>query len=463
MNPIIMSRLGQSLKRFLHNVAAGGLGQIINLCAQIVAVPLFLHYWSKPAYGEWLVLTSIPGLLWCFEGGLAGVASNRMTVAASAGNWPLANILFQNVLLAQSILCLLIFGGCVAFVNLTNVSQFFQLTHTTNREASGVLVLMIVYMIIGFFINLLRAVYRAYAREARGIMVTNLWRTVDLIVTVIVLVTHGHTLRLAASLVASAGLCLVFVYLDVFRKCPHVRFSVRETSLSQSRELMIDGAPLLISMAATSLVLQGYPLMVNRSLGASAVVNLTIIRTVSRTILQGIQLLSGSSAPELSRTYGRKDWENYLRLLKVIVAASFWGGLCSCVAMPLLGPWVIREWTGGKVVIDSLTLFLFGVAVALQGAWGICATVLVASNMHHLFNYLYFIFTVIALSVVPSFMFHLGFRGVPVVMMMADLGLLIIGIFLCYKKLRHISIRELGRVFQPSFYIQKAAGLRKRA
>jgi hypothetical protein len=36
------------------------------------------------------------------RGRVSGGGSNRMTVAASAGNWELANSLFQNVLLIQS-------------------------------------------------------------------------------------------------------------------------------------------------------------------------------------------------------------------------------------------------------------------------------------------------------------------------------------------------------------------------
>jgi len=112
--------------------------------------------------------------------------------------------------------------------------------------------------------------------------------------------------------------------------------------------------------------------------------------------------------------------------------------------------------------MDSFTLFLFGVSIALQGFWGICATVLLASNMHHIFNYFYFTITVLALLVVPFFMLQYGFRGIPIVMILADFSLLVAGIFLCQKKLTHISLRELYRVFQPGFYIQKVAALRKK-
>src|SRR5258705_1542722 len=106
-----MSSFSKSIKRVLKNFAANAFGQAMSGVYQFISVPLCLHYWNKQGYGEWLVLFSIPSLLWSLEGGLAGVASNRMTVAASGGNWERTNTIFQTVLAIQSILSLLLLAG----------------------------------------------------------------------------------------------------------------------------------------------------------------------------------------------------------------------------------------------------------------------------------------------------------------------------------------------------------------
>ena len=458
---MIMSRFPQSLKRYLRYLAAGSVGQVINVCAQVIGIPLFLHFWSKPAYGEWLVLTSIPSLLWSFEGGLAGVASSRMIMATAREDWHQANVVFQNVFLAQSILCSCLLAGCLVFTHWIHVSGFLHLVRTPDAIASKVLTLMICYMIIGLFLSLLRAAYRASELEARGQMIFNCWRVLDLLVTVAVLTTGGHVIRLALGLVASAGVCLIFAFADMRRHCPAIRFGLKEVSRRDSIRLLIDGTPMLIGMAASAFSLQGYPLVVNRFLGSAAVVNLNVARTVSRITLQGIQLFSSSSSPELSRTFGRQDREGYLRLLRIIVMISCAAGVLSCIAMPLLGPSIIRLWTRGRVSIDALTLFLFGVTIALQGGWAICSTTLAASNRHHVFNYLYFVFTVLGLITAPVFMLHFGFRSVPAVMIFVDTSLLIAGILLARRKLTHVSLGDFSCVFDPSFYLKKAAAFRE--
>jgi hypothetical protein len=69
---LVISRFGASFQRFLHNFAAHGFGQLVNVLTQLVLLPAFLHYWTTNEYGEWLVITSIPSLLWTLDNGLSG-------------------------------------------------------------------------------------------------------------------------------------------------------------------------------------------------------------------------------------------------------------------------------------------------------------------------------------------------------------------------------------------------------
>ena len=85
---------------------------------------------------------------------------------------------------------------------------------------------------------------------------------------------------------------------DVRRTCPHVEFGISRASWAQAKSIFIDGLPLLSGQAAAALSLQGYPLIINRSLGASFVVTFVTIRTVSRMVLLFINVVSFSSAPE---------------------------------------------------------------------------------------------------------------------------------------------------------------------
>lgn len=232
-----------SIKRVLHNFATNAFGQAMSGVYQFVSVPLFLRYWNTEGYGEWLVLFSIPSLLWSLEGGLAGVASNRMTVAASASNWELANNIFQNVLLIQGIFSGFLLAGAIFVASTLKLGSYFAFTQTSNSETSIIIVLLIGYMLTGFCLSLLRAAYRASEIEARGVMANNLWRMAEFILAAVVLAAHRNSVFLAKAMLLWVLVFTILVYIDVRRTCPCVEFGVARASWSQTKSILIDGFP----------------------------------------------------------------------------------------------------------------------------------------------------------------------------------------------------------------------------
>jgi O-antigen/teichoic acid export membrane protein len=291
------TRFGLSFQRFLHNFAANGFGQVVNLASQILSIPLFLHYWSKTEYGEWVVLTSIPNLLWTMDNGLAGLAATRMTVASGQGNWNETNVIFRNVLLVQGLLSVFVFVVAVAIATSVNVSGIFGFTQMSRAVAGQVLLLMIGYMLFGYCLGLLRAAYRASMLEARGIAVSQFGRLTDLVMVVLILPLGGHAVALAWGMLASMSLWAFLGFLDVRSRCPRIVFSFWPVSVPQLRSMWVDGLPVFAGTASSALFLEGYPLIVNSVLGPVAVVTLTAIRRASRTLLQIVQMVSNSTPP----------------------------------------------------------------------------------------------------------------------------------------------------------------------
>ena len=457
-----MALFSLPIRRVLNNFAANAFGQAMNGVYQFISVPLFLHYWNKEGYGEWLVLFSIPSLLWSLEGGLAGVASNRMTVAASAGDWDLANSLFQSVFLIQSILSGFLLVGAIGVASTLRLGSYFRFVQTSDSDTSIIVVLLIAYMLSGFCLSLLRAAYRASEIEARGVMANNLWRMVEFGLVAVVLAFHGDPVFLAKSMLGCVLLFTLIIFFDVRRTCPHVEFGITRASWARTKSIFIDGLPLLAGQAASAFLLQGYPLIINRALGASSVVTFVTIRTVSRMVLLFIQVVSFSSAPEVSRSYGRRDWQVYLRLLKIMLACALCGGAITLLSLSTAGPWIIAKWTAGKVIIGHLPMLLFAVSIALQGLCAVAGIVLVCSNMHHLFNYLFLGVTLGGLLMASQTALIFGFTAVPATMVLQDALLLTIAILLCQSKLNHIGIRETGSVFTFDFYRRHIKAARNR-
>jgi hypothetical protein len=107
-------------------------------------------------------------------------------------------------------------------------------------------------------------------------------------------------------------------------------------------------------------------------------------------------------------------------------------------------------------------MFLFAVSIALQGLWAVGSVVLVASNMHHLFNYLYLAITVAGLFLASQVTPFVGFTGIPATMVLQDSLIIAAAILLCQSKLNHISMKDLGAVFTFGFYRKHIKAARHR-
>ena len=177
-------------------------------------------------------------------------------------------------------------------------------------------------------------------------------------------------------MLASTTFWLIFSYFDVRRRCPHITFAFGPLSRTQLHAMTVDGLPVMAMTAASAFFLQGYLLIVNSILGPIAVVMLNVIRTASRSLLQLVGMVSSASGPELSRTYGSRDWESYLRLLKVLLAVTVWISLAVGVGLAVAGPWVVEKLSAGRVLVHHPIMILFAISVACQAGWTACGSVL---------------------------------------------------------------------------------------
>jgi O-antigen/teichoic acid export membrane protein len=460
-------RFGPSFQRFLHNSAAQTFGQVVNVLQQIFLFPFFLHCWTKQEYGEWLIITSVPIMLWVLDSGLSGLAGNRMTVAAGSGDLARANLIFHNVLFIQGILSLVILVLAGSYCSTVNVCHTFNFQASSSAEAhlvtphqaSVTLFCMIIYMLFGYGLGLLRAAYRASMLEARGVALLNVRLLAEVIVVIGVLSCGGHAVSVATGMLSNMAFWFLAGFFDAKRRCPGITWSFGPLHPAQAQAMLVDGLPVFAGTAASAFFLQGYPLIVNGTLGAAAVVTLTAPRTVSRTLLQVVGIVNAAAGSELSRNFGNKDWDAYLRILKVLIATTVWASIGAAVGLTLFGPWVIAKWSIGKVIISHQLMFLFALSVACQCCWTACNGILFSTNMHHAVNYTQLAMTLAGLSVVTFAIHAWGFAGVPIVMAAVDGVLLAGALYICHRKLSFIPLASLARVFSPAFYLEKARGL----
>ena len=99
---------------FISNLVSKFAASII----QLIQVPVFLHFWGVPLYGEWMIINSIPAYLSFSNVGFGNVAGNEMTMMVARNDREGALRVFQSCWWLIAIICaatILLLSGALLF------------------------------------------------------------------------------------------------------------------------------------------------------------------------------------------------------------------------------------------------------------------------------------------------------------------------------------------------------------
>src|SRR6202035_420147 len=92
-------------RRLLLGFVSNWVSKLANTFIQLIQVPVFLHFWSVPLYGEWMVVNSIPAYLSFSTVGFGTVAGNERTMLVARDDREGALRVFQSCWWLISIIC----------------------------------------------------------------------------------------------------------------------------------------------------------------------------------------------------------------------------------------------------------------------------------------------------------------------------------------------------------------------
>src|SRR5277367_4383104 len=83
-------------RRLMLGFLTSWVAKLSSTIIQLIQIPVFLHFWSVPLYGEWMIVNSIPAYLSFSNGGFGSVAGNEMTMLVARDDRAAALRVFQS-------------------------------------------------------------------------------------------------------------------------------------------------------------------------------------------------------------------------------------------------------------------------------------------------------------------------------------------------------------------------------
>ena len=377
-----MSMDAPTKRRLLLGFIVNWIGKLASTVIQLIQVPVFLHFWNTPLFGEWLILNSIPAYLSFSSIGFGNVAGNEMTMMVARNDREDALRVFQSCWWLIVLLCataVVLLSGALYFLP---AAHLLKLTHLSEYDTKWIIFYLGLAVLFSQLEQLLQSAYRCIGRYPYGTALKTVLAFLAF-AGMIATVALGHGPRVTALVFATINITGTFLLcLFVRHDIPWIEFGWKHASFSEIRRL----APLAIAFmgfpTGNALNLSGTLLAVGYALGPVAVVVFGTARTVSRVALQMVQMINTTFEPEMSLAYGAGNYDLTRTLLRRACQLALFVAVVVVLIMMTFGPWFLTHWTGGHVPPSRTLLSILLVVVIFYALWSTSATLMTSTNQH---------------------------------------------------------------------------------
>lgn len=413
--------------RLLKGIGAQSFSQVVQILIRLAEVPLLLLFWDTQLYGEWLMLSAIPIYLSIIDGGFAGAACRKMTMRCGAGNRNSSIAVFQSTWILLIVVSLATALLSFGFVQVAPLEDWLGFSSMTASEVKVTLLLLVVYVLVGFQGGLLNGGFWVAGRYSSSMYFIAVMQVLEFGGLAAAVSLGGGPIQAAIGYLCGRLLGTGFMWVGHWRVSPWLRHGISYASFAELRQLT---APAFASLAfplGNALNIQGMRLVVGLVLGPSAVAAFVPLRTLSRLVMQPAAIINRLIEPELALAYGAGDSSLFQRLFTKSCQLALWGCLGAFFFMGPNAHWIFPAWTGGKVVMHWPTYIVLIGGVLINSIWSTALMIPYAINRHgRIALYYVLVYGAAAFSLGFPGATHLGLVGVALVLLLAEATMIVI-------------------------------------
>jgi O-antigen/teichoic acid export membrane protein len=417
------------------NIFSRGIATLI----QVLSVPIFLRHWGTDLYGEWLLLNSVPSYFALSDVGFGSTAGNEMTMLMAAGRQEEALDVFQSVLALTTVISSTLGALFLAVVWFLPFDRWLHTYSISRNDTKLVVLLLVLSVLLSMQETLYQAAFRCVAKYVYGTFLKSIILLLSFLAVSGVVLFNGNVVQTAEVYFAVNAVGTLLLWIALKREVPWISFGFQHARWSTLKRLAGPSISFMALPVGNSLNLQGMLLVVGHVLGPVAVVIFSTARTVSRTAIAFMGMISNTIWPEMSTAVGAGDWPLARSIHRRACQISIASGLAIVAAMALVGPWIWKRWTVHRFPTDTILLDLMLLLVIFSSLWLTSITALTATNRHQKVAFIYLIVTSCSLVAAWVLTRPFGLRGAAVALIGGEL-------FMASSVLRS-SLKFLGDTF----------------
>ncbi len=380
-------------RRLILGMISSWISKLASSVIQFVQVSVFLLYWPKELYGDWILVNSIPNYLSFSNVGFGSVAGNEMTMAMARDDRETALRVFQScwwlICLVLALVAVLVAGA----LYILPANRILSITQISELDTKWIIAYLGLSVLLGQLEQLLQSAYRSVGRYSYGSFIKSCMSLGAFAVMLVPVFLHRGPRSVALWFAAANIAGTLILALLVRHDLPWIRFGWQHARFAEVKRLTMPALAFMGFPMGNALNIQGTQMAVHAAMGPDALVVFSTARTVSRVALQMGQLISNSFEPEFSKSFAQSDTGLIRTLHRRAVQMSLILAFGIIAVMMLGGPYVLNHWTHGEVPPSRGLLSILLLVVVVYQFWSTSATIMTATNQHKRLAAIYIIAT----------------------------------------------------------------------
>jgi O-antigen/teichoic acid export membrane protein len=412
------------MRRLARGLGASALGPAVTLIFQVASVPIFLHCWGARLYGEWLILSAIPGYLAISDIGFGNVAASDMTMCVAAGKRETALGTFQSTWVLVSTISLVLMALLTAGVWTLPWQGWIGLSMMEHRNSCLAMLFLSAYAFISLQNGVMDSAFRCEGNFAVGAACVSVLRFSEILTSTTAAVCGGGPVLVALAMFSTRLAGSIVIRLLLRKRSPWIRYGTAHASLATIRRLFAPAFAFMAFPIGNAISIQGFTIVIGIVLGPLAVVAFSTMRTLSRIGYQMLAVVARTVWPEISTAFGAGRIELARSLhRRAFQLALVLSSACS-VALAIVGPRVYGVWTHHTVRFDPLAFNLLLLVVLANSMWYTSSVVPMATNQHHTIAVAYTVGTMSSLGLAWLLMHRFGLAGAATALLCIDAAMI---------------------------------------
>jgi O-antigen/teichoic acid export membrane protein len=364
----------------------GAQGQLASHVARVIVqvgtVSALTAAWGLDLYGDWLILAAIPVWITFSETGLFAAASNDMIMRVARDDKEGALEVFRATSVCIAVLTVGVAILLVAFATLAPLVTLFNLSTMNESSASWVLITLGMSSWVASYANVLYGGFASAGRQGEGAFLSAAVLVAEFSALGGVAIAGGSVALASSAMLLTQIGATTAMYRLMRRRAPWLSLGRATAARKTMRALL---SPTLASAAfpaAFALNVQGMVILVGIVLGPASAAVFSILRTMSRIVIQLLASIFAVVSPELSRAFAESDADTLRKLNRQACQAAVWLAAPVILILAVFGGDIVHVWTAGKVDTGGLLLYLFLAIAAIDSLWFTNLAVVFARNEH---------------------------------------------------------------------------------